>query len=207
MTALRVLIIAADPLARAGLAALMAVVEGATVAGQSAPSDDFAFAVDAYRPDVALWDAGWNSDADTERIRLLVERGVPVLLLVAELNAVGGLWATGAGGLLDRSATGVQIVAALNAVRAGLHVMTPQYEPPAAARDRELEALVEPLTPREMDVLGLMANGLSNKLIARDLGISEHTVKFHVNSILAKLGAQSRTDAVVRATRMGVLLL
>ena len=63
------------------------------------------------------------------------------------------------------------------------------------------------LTQREMEVLALVAEGLPNKAIASRLEISEHTVKFHVNSILTKLGAQSRTEAVTRATRMGLLLL
>ena len=67
--------------------------------------------------------------------------------------------------------------------------------------------LAEPLTPRELEVLKRMAEGLSNKQIARELAISEHTIKFHVNAILGKLGAQSRTEAVVRATRAGLILL
>ncbi len=75
------------------------------------------------------------------------------------------------------------------------------------ARDWEDEPLVEALTPREEEVLHLLADGLSNKAIALQLGISDHTVKFHVNAILGKLGAQSRTEAVVRATRMGLLVL
>jgi DNA-binding NarL/FixJ family response regulator len=65
----------------------------------------------------------------------------------------------------------------------------------------------EVLTPREQEVLQLLAEGLPNKTIADRLYISEHTVKFHVNAILSKLGAQSRTEAVVRATRLGLLLL
>ena len=68
-------------------------------------------------------------------------------------------------------------------------------------------ALVEPLTPRELEVLRLMAEGLPNKTIAARLEISEHTVKFHVNTILGKLGVASRTEAVVRATRLGLILL
>ena len=66
---------------------------------------------------------------------------------------------------------------------------------------------VEELTPRELEVLGLLAEGLANKAIAYRLDISEHTVKFHVNSILSKLGAQSRTEAVIYATRLGLILL
>ena len=63
------------------------------------------------------------------------------------------------------------------------------------------------LTPRETQVLQLLGEGLPNKVIASQLDISEHTVKFHINSIMGKLGAQSRTDAVMRATRSGLILL
>jgi S1-C subfamily serine protease len=88
----------------------------------------------------------------------------------------------------------------------------PRYGPPGSAawraatpRESPPEALAEPLTPRESEVLQLLADGLSNKAIARDLGIREHTVKFHVNAIMTKLDAQSRTDAVVRVeARRGV---
>ena len=63
------------------------------------------------------------------------------------------------------------------------------------------------LTPREREVLQLLAEGLANKAIAQRLAISEHTVKFHVNAIMSKLGAQSRTAAVVQATRLGLIML
>ena len=66
---------------------------------------------------------------------------------------------------------------------------------------------VPDLTPRERQALALLAEGLPNKTIASRMGISEHTVKFHVNSILGKLGAQSRTEAVTKATRLGLILL
>ena len=69
------------------------------------------------------------------------------------------------------------------------------------------QPLIESLTPREVEVLKLLAEGLSNRAIAFGLGISEHTVKFHVNAIMGKLGAQSRTEAAVRATQLGLLLL
>ena len=60
---------------------------------------------------------------------------------------------------------------------------------------------------QELEVLALVADGLPNKAIAGRLGISDHTVKFHVNAILGKLGAQSRTEAVIQATRLGLILL
>jgi two-component system, NarL family, nitrate/nitrite response regulator NarL len=87
-------------------------------------------------------------------------------------------------------------------------VLDPALAGALVAARTELPALpVEALTPREVDVLRLLGEGLPNKAIARRLGISEHTVKFHVNAILGKLGASSRTEAVVRATRLGLILL
>ena len=69
------------------------------------------------------------------------------------------------------------------------------------------EPLDEPLTPRELDVLGLLAEGHSNKLIAQSLGISDHTVKFHVAAIMNKLQAGSRTDAVMQGIRRGLIMI
>lgn len=78
---------------------------------------------------------------------------------------------------------------------------------PAPTQETSDSALVEALTPREREVLELLAEGLSNKDIGRALGISEHTAKFHVNALLGKLDAQTRTEAVVRALRLGLLHL
>jgi DNA-binding NarL/FixJ family response regulator len=75
------------------------------------------------------------------------------------------------------------------------------------SRDLLPQPPAEELTPRELEVLQLLAEGLSNKAIAYRLDISEHTVKFHVNAILGKLSAQSRTEAVVQATRLGLIIL
>ena len=69
------------------------------------------------------------------------------------------------------------------------------------------EELAEPLTPRELEVLQLLSQGLPNKRIAQRLAISEHTVKFHVNAILGKLGVQSRGEAMVQAVRLGLVAL
>jgi two-component system, NarL family, nitrate/nitrite response regulator NarL len=69
------------------------------------------------------------------------------------------------------------------------------------------EELAEPLTRRELEVLQLLSQGLPNKRIAQRLGISEHTVKFHVNALLGKLGVQSRSEAIVHAVRLGLVVL
>jgi DNA-binding NarL/FixJ family response regulator len=110
--------------------------------------------------------------------------------------------------LLPRHAAGASIVAAASAVGQGLAVVDPSFTeqipwPPVRPDGVPLEEL----TAREMEVLQLLAEGLPNKSIAQRLDISEHTVKFHVNAILRKLEAQSRTEAVVQATRLGLILL
>jgi DNA-binding CsgD family transcriptional regulator len=94
---------------------------------------------------------------------------------------------------------------------AGLALAAPGQAADAAIVARETHGKGEPpdvdLTPRELDVLVLMAEGASNKAIARQLGISVHTAKFHVGSILDKLDATGRTDAVAHAARRGVIHL
>jgi len=79
------------------------------------------------------------------------------------------------------------------------------FNSPAAVNALDRSPLDEPLTARESEVLDLLSQGLSNKLIARKLNISEHTVKFHVSSIYTKLGAASRTDAVNKGARHGLI--
>jgi DNA-binding CsgD family transcriptional regulator len=93
---------------------------------------------------------------------------------------------------------------------AGLRLATPGEPAMAAvvARDRETAGTADfELTPRELDVLALLAEGASNKMIAKRLGISVHTAKFHVGSLLDKLDATGRTDAVAHAARRGVINL
>ena len=104
--------------------------------------------------------------------------------------------------------TADQIVAAVHVAVAGLQVMPVEegvaFLPRAEIHER-VEEIVEPLTPRETDVLEMLAEGLSNKMIAHGLSISDHTAKFHVNSILVKLNAGTRTEAVTRGIRLGLI--
>jgi DNA-binding NarL/FixJ family response regulator len=118
----------------------------------------------------------------------------------------------GAQRISSQDVTAEQIIAAVHAAAAGLQV-TPAEDgvgllpnPPLHKQMHEpVEEIVEPLTPREMDVLEMLAEGLSNKMIAHRLSISDHTAKFHVNSILAKLNAGTRTEAVTRGIRLGLI--
>ncbi len=210
----RVLVVASSPLARAGLTALLDGAAGMTIVGQSAGDHDLADALDIYRPDVLIWDMGWEPLQNLDR---LAEVGrVPVLALLGDegtaLEAAAALIGAGVRGLLLQDARNGTLAAALNALGQGLVVIPPAVAAalraePGLNADHAAPPLVEALTPRELEVIRLIAEGLPNKNIATKLGISEHTVKFHVNAILTKLSAQSRTEAVVRATRMGLIAL
>ncbi|MFZ0553232.1 MAG: response regulator transcription factor [Steroidobacteraceae bacterium] len=102
-------------------------------------------------------------------------------------------------GLLPENAEAAEIDAALRAVAQGLIVRSPRTHAAGFSAVQEAEARTL-LTPREAQILDAIADGLTNKAIARRLGISLHTVKFHVESVFRKLGASTRTEAVARAT-------
>ena len=203
-----VLVVADDALARAGLAALLADQPGCNVVGQVAGSDYASVDPDVYRADVAVWDLGWDADHALEHLAESLDTGPPAVVLVPDESHSAQARTAGARGILLRDVDVEVLVAAIRAVWSGLAVLQPELEPQPPSRTQRdaFPARVE-LTTREREVLGLMAEGLPNKAIALRLEISEHTVKFHVNAILSKLGAQSRTEAVTRATRMGLILL
>ena len=155
-----------------------------------------------------MWDLGWDPAPALERMVDLQDLNAPVVALLAREELAVQAWHAGARGLLLRDADGPALEAALVAVAQGQVVLAPELAAVILpSGDHQPERLAEELTPRELEVLNLLAEGLANKEIAYRLGVSEHTVKFHVNAILAKLGAQSRTEAVVRATRLGLVLL
>jgi two-component system, NarL family, response regulator YdfI len=140
-------------------------------------------------------------------------RQPPVLLLLeqATQNKVNRAIQLGIRGVLPADVAAVQLISAVVAVAKGLVVLPPGELALAAASTRTRNGgaaeLFEPLTPREKEVLQMLASGLGNKQIAAYLKISEHTAKFHVASILSKLGASSRTEAVSMGLRRGLILL
>lgn len=158
--------------------------------------------------DVILWAPMEGPGAPTTSG--LAASGVPVLVLGPRVMTEAP---TGADvlGHLASDAEPSRILAALHAVAAGLRLTDPAAEPNAAAgNDRpegtsEAADQPEELTEREHEVLQLLAEGFPNKEIARRLGVSEHTAKAHVTAILGKLGAHTRTEAVARAARAGLI--
>ncbi len=203
----RVLIMADDPLARMGLSALLADAPSLVLVAQSSSDADLDALLAVFQPDVLLWDLGWTPDSQIAVLSQFVEEhSLPVVALLAVESLAGMVRAAGARGLLLRTSTADQMVAALHAVVQGLLIFDETLLAAPTPMPADVE-LVDPLSARELEVLRYLAEGLSNKEIARTMSISENTVKFHVNTILGKLGAQSRTEAVVKATRAGLILL
>jgi two-component system, NarL family, nitrate/nitrite response regulator NarL len=135
----------------------------------------------------------------------LPDAGVPAVILVADAAAAAAALASGARGVLPRSAAPRRMHAALHAVAESELVIDETFAHVLLRRTRPAVAMIAPLTPREREVLPLLAAGMTNKEIASRLGVTDHTVKFHVNGILGKLGAVTRTEAVVEAARRGLI--
>ena len=208
MDDLRVLIIADNPLARAGLAALLSDQPDCTVVGQVAGDSDLPADLEAFRPDVLLCDLGWDTTGTLESLADLPEGSPPLVALLPDETHTIETWTAGALELLLRNADASSLVAALRAMASGIAAVDPQLVAAmVSARGMPQPPTAGVLTPRELEVLHLVAEGLPNKSIALRLGISDHTVKFHINAIFGRLGAQSRTEAVMQATRLGLILL
>ena len=211
MTQPRILIVAKDSLAQTGLVTLLKEMTTCEIAGRSSGGAKLPDDIDYYAPDVILYDLGWNPGAVVPYLENLVDDDPPIIALIPgedDARAVNAaLVATGVYGLLLRDSEPDVLAAAINSVVNGLMVIDPLIAPTIIRTDSPEVTLVEALTPRENDVLQLLAQGLTNKAIAYQLKITEHTVKFHVTAIMGKLDAQSRTDAVVRATQLGLIIL
>jgi DNA-binding NarL/FixJ family response regulator len=205
---LRVVLIADDPLVRAGLGALLAGEADLSLVAQLSPDQQVAAIARDLAAETAVWDLGPTAEATLDPLAHAAEAGLRVLALVDHEDGALGALAAGARGTLLREAGGERIAAALQAIARGLLVID-EAAASTVLRPRPSvpPALVEPLTARESEVLQLLAQGLANKAIAERLGISEHTAKFHVNAILGKLAAQSRTEAIVQAARLGLVIL
>jgi len=205
VAAVRVVLVGEDPLARGGLHAQLEGQEGVLLAGHT-ELEHLALALEQGRPEALVWDLGVDPQEALGRAAEMARANVPFVVLLDDDELAGDAVASGASGVLGRDAGPTQIAAAAVAAARGLVVLAAELASAAVPRPSGA-APADPLTDRELQVLGLLAEGLSNKQIAGRLGISEHTAKFHVNAILGKLGVQSRTEAVVRAARLGLLML
>ena len=211
---IRVFLIADSPATRADLRARLKAY-GVNVVGEASAVESVGVQASDSRAEVVLIDVA-DSNTSSE-IETLAEADlaseIPTILLVEEPRAgeVAQALRAGVRALLPREARAEQIAAALNAAALGLVTLLPQ-EIAAVARvsspaPPDLSELEDTLTPREREVLQMLAAGLANKEIGARLNISDHTAKFHVAAILGKLGAATRTEAVTIGIRRGLVLL
>jgi DNA-binding NarL/FixJ family response regulator len=218
---LRVFVVSPLPAVRAGLKALLAADSGVAVVGEAGSLDAARrgpFESVGTRADVLVVDAprGFPDDDLAQLGELAPTAGVVVLGPVPGEERLVAALADRPWSYLPRETSAEQLAAAVHAAAAGLVSLDTVLGRNLMARlrtaienepDTPEAAAGQDLTPREREVLDLVAVGMANKMIARRLSISEHTVKFHIAAILAKLGAGSRTEAVHLAARRGLVAL
>jgi two-component system, NarL family, response regulator YdfI len=213
---IRVFIVAASPLARSGLQQLLASPE-IEIVGSAVDLDSAAglLSEPEAEPDVIVVDASRESGANIAGLSAAssdIGADIPIVVLEsADNGSATDLLRQGVRAILPAGISPAELIAALRAVASGLivlHQSTLGAFPHAAVNtSRATGEFTEALTKREREVLQMLAAGLGNKEIAAKLNISDHTAKFHVGSILSKLGAASRAEAVAMGIRRGLVLL
>lgn len=204
---IRVMVVADSAAARARLVGSLAGDDRLEVVAQAPALSTVEQLVGAGGPDVVVAAVDADDDRAADAVIALATRpgGPPV---VAVVGPDSGAWVdealqAGVRAVIPRDAGPAEIQAAVGAAAAGLVVVRPE-DVPETRRGPDVDAS---LTPRELQVLDLLGEGLGNKAIAARLAITERTVKFHVGAIFEKLGVSSRTEAVTAALRRGLLLL
>lgn len=204
---MRVLIVARSPVMQAGIEATIGREPAIQVVGRAST---LATVDDTSQPvDVVVLDAALLVDPIEELGELA--RELAIALLIDDTTPIPRFLQAGVRGILPHDASAEELVLTLEAISKGLIVLHPELAedwlqdlPEARLPSDDLAV---PLTPREMEVLQCLATGMANKAIARQLNISDHTVKFHVSSIFSKLGVSSRTEAVAMAMRQGLIFV
>ena len=204
---IRVLVVDDHPVVRQGLRTFLDLQPDITVVGEAADGAACVAAADRLTPDVVLLDLRMPGGDGVAALRGLRERGnrarVLVITSFPEPAAVLPAVRAGAAGYVYKDVDPPALAAAIRAVHAGHVLLHPDVARLLAEGARQSDTAH--LTPREGQVLARIADGRSNREIARELGLSEKTVKTHVSSILTKLGVQDRTQAALYAVRTGVV--
>lgn len=214
----RVLLVDDDPLVRSGLEIILSFADGITVVGSAGDGDQVVAAVQQHYPDVVLMDVRMPRVDGITATRELRAGGSPARVIVlttfAEDAAAMRAVEAGAAGFLLKTADPGEITEAVLRVAAGEGVLSPASVPelfqhvathPVVTRRREAADQLAGLTERERDIVVGVARGLSNADVARELFVSEATVKSHLGAILARLGFASRVEVAVLAERAGWL--
>jgi DNA-binding NarL/FixJ family response regulator len=212
---IRVLIIDDDDLMRAGLRGVLSSDETIEVVGEAGDGREAAYRTRLLKPDVVLMDVRMPDldgiSATRELLATFPEVKVMILTTFEQDDYIFGALNAGASGFLLKRTRPEELIAAIHTIAAGDSLLSPSVtsrvvermagqRPPDAARDPRLDEL----TPRETEVLELVARGLSNAEIAATLVIEESTVKTHLKRVLAKLGVRGRVQAVIFAYESGL---
>jgi DNA-binding NarL/FixJ family response regulator len=212
MSPIRIVVVDDHPVVRDGLVSMLGTQPDFTVVGEANTGPEAIRAVEMYQPDVLLLDLAIPDLDGVKVLHHFKKEGVLVRVLVftafdTDERILGAIEA-GAQGYLLKGAPRDELFNAVRVIHAGGSLLQP------VIASKLMRQMTDPtphpldsLTPRERDVLELMAQGLQNKEIANHLVISERTVKFHVSSILNKLGAGNRTEAVTMAAQQGIIEL
>jgi NarL family two-component system response regulator YdfI len=211
---IRVSIIAPAIAIRTGLRALLSDDPQINVIAEAATMEEMAEELD--ETDIIVWAPVATMDMESafSKAGRLMNEEMPALLLVHnDPKALEYLTQlpVRAWGMLDQEATQTELIASLQALNEGLSVINPTWlnkmvKSASISKDGNAD-LVEPLTGREVEILQLLALGLTNKQIAGRLGISAHTVKFHVSTIFSKLGTTNRVETVNLGLKKGLIVL
>ncbi|MEX0659851.1 MAG: response regulator transcription factor [Egibacteraceae bacterium] len=207
---IRVLVVDDHPVVRQGLRAFLSTLAGMEIVGEAADGDEAVRKLRHLRPDVALLDLVMPGTDGLAVLEQAAALGLPTRLIVltsfSDTDLVVPAVRAGAAGYLLKDAGPRALEEAIRAVHRGEALLHPGA---AGAVMREVaqppSTPAPDLTPREREVLALLAQGLTNRLIARELAVAEKTVKTHVSHVLAKLGVADRTQAALQAVREGLV--
>ena len=207
---IRLLVADDHPMLREGLVAVLGTQADFEVVGEASDGEDVVRLAESLGPDVILLDLempGTDGVEALERLRdsSSTARSVVFTAYDDDERILGALRA-GARGYLLKGASRQEIFGAIRTVASGGSLLQPDVTSRLLEHMRHASEII-PLTPRECEVLRLLAEGLSNREISTRLFVTERTIKFHVSSILAKLGADNRTEAVTIAAQRGLVSL
>ena len=214
--AVRVVVAAISAVRRSGLEAIVKKNASWKLAGSLPGIIGFTARIQELQPHVVIADLAQSDTQFFSAASDLERAGIGVVVLIDEPSVGWTVRALQAGvrAILPRESSEDEIVSAVIAADRGLVLLDPEITKELASQTRTVSTTsenaadrLEELTAREAEVLRLMAEGFGNKQIAARLGISDHTVKFHISSILAKLNVSSRTEAVTQGIRMGLIVV
>lgn len=210
---IRVLVADDHPMLREGLVAVLDTQQDFEVVGEAADGSEVVRLAERLNPDVILLDLempGVDGVAALEKLRSAGSEARTIVFTAYDTDErILGALRAGARGYLLKGASRTEIFDAIRTVHAGGSLLQPVVTNKLLQTMSRIEQReeTEPLTPREIEVLGVLALGLQNKEIASRLFITERTVKFHVSSLMHKLGAENRTETVTIAAQRGLIQL